>query len=220
MRRAMVRQSVAGAAVPVFYLRVTADVNDLMASRRVHSVAAASPVPTVNDAVVHSVAAALRAHPRINSSYTDNAIDVHPRVNVGIAIAVEDGLVVPTIYDADTLSLRDLGAAARDLAGRAKARKLSREVLADSTFTVSNLGMFGIEDFDPLINPPHAAILGVGAAAAGEDGRRRMRLTLGCDHRVLTGAEGALFLAAVKQGLERGADLFAAASNGPAAPTT
>ena len=105
----------------------------------------------------------------MNSSYVDNTIDLHPRVNVGIAIAVDDGLVVPTVYDADTLGVDAIGAAVRDLAARAKHRKLSREVLADSTFTVSNLGMFGIEDFDPLINPPHAAILGVGAATADHE---------------------------------------------------
>jgi pyruvate dehydrogenase E2 component (dihydrolipoamide acetyltransferase) len=210
MRRAMVRQSVAGAAVPVFYLRLTADVTELVAARRARRGGATGPMATINDAVVHSVAAALRAHARINSSYVDNTIDIHPRVNVGIAIAVADGLVVPTIYDADRMTAAEIGVAARELGKRARNRKLSREVLADSTFTVSNLGMYGIEDFDPLINPPHAAILGVGTATADHAGRLRMGLTLGCDHRVLTGAEGALFLGAVKDGLERGAELFAA----------
>ena len=210
MRRAMVRSSVAGAAVPVFYLRLSADVTDVVAARRAARAGASEPVGTINDAVVHAAAAALRAHPRVNSSYVDNTIDLHPRVNVGIAIAVDDGLVVPTVYDADTLTIAAIGAATRELAARAKGRKLSREVLADSTFTVSNLGMFGIEDFDPLINPPHAAILGVGAATTDHAGRLKMGLTLGCDHRVLTGAEGAVFLASVKDGLERGAQLFAA----------
>ena len=211
MRRAMVRSSVAGAAVPVFYLRARADVTDLVAARRASRQTGTTPRATINDAVVHAVAAALRAQPRMNSSYGDNTIDLHPRVNVGIAIAVDDGLVVPTIYDADTLTLDEIGAASRDLGTRARTRKLSREVLADSTFTVSNLGMFGIEDFDPLINPPHAAILGVGAAVAEVGGRLQMALTLGCDHRVLTGAEGAVFLSSVKAGLERGAELFAPA---------
>jgi pyruvate dehydrogenase E2 component (dihydrolipoamide acetyltransferase) len=214
MRRAMVRSSVAGAAVPVFYLRARADVTDLVAARRASRETGGAPRATINDAVVHAVAAALRAHPRVNSSYGDNTIDLHARVNVGVAIAVDDGLVVPTIYDADTLSVGEIGAASRDLATLAHTRKLSREVLADSTFAVSNLGMFGIEDFDPLINPPHAGILGVGAAADHVGGRLLMALTLGCDHRVLTGAEGAVFLGDVKAGLERGAELFAPAATG------
>ncbi len=127
---------------------------------------------------------------------------LHPRVNVGVAIAIPDGLVVPAIYDADQLEPAEIAATTRALAESAAARRLSREELRDATFTVSNLGMFGIVDFDPVINPPQAAILGVGAASQEADGRRLLRLTLGCDHRVLTGSEGAEFLAKVVAGLE------------------
>lgn len=209
LRRAMVRASVAGAAVPVFYLRVKADVTDLVAARKAQRAASGGPVATINDAVVHAVAAALREHPGVNASYGENSVELHPRVNVGVAIAVEGGLVVPAIYDTDTLSVTEVAAATRDLARRARDRKLSRELLGDTTFTVSNLGMFGIEDFDPLINPPHAAILGVGAALGDGADRLKLALTLGCDHRVLTGAEGAPFLGAIKTRLERGGEQFA-----------
>ena len=201
MRRAMVRQSVAGAAVPVFYLRVTADVTELLAARtRLRE--SGERVPSVNDAVLRSVALALREHPVVNSAFAGDEVETFPRVNVGVAVAVPGGLVVPAIYDADTKDVLQIGDEARAVAQLAADRKLTREVLADATFTVSNLGMYGIEDFDPLINPPQAAILGVGAAVPDGEGRVRMRLTLGCDHRVLTGAEAAPFLAAVKRRLE------------------
>lgn len=212
MRRAMVRQSIAGAAVPVFYLRMSADVTELVARRReLRSDDPESTLPTINDAVVHATAAALRAHPEVNSSYVDGTVESYPRVNVGIAVAVEGGLVVPAIYDADCQSLAELAQAAREVTDLARRRKLSREMLADATFSVSNLGMFGIEDFDPLINPPNAAILGVGTATTSHDGRQLLRLTLGCDHRALTGAEGALFLGTLKAGIERAAGLLSPA---------
>jgi len=201
MRRAMVRQSVAGAAVPVFYLRVCADVTELLAARaRLRE--AGGRVASVNDAVLRSVALALREHLAVNSAFAGDVVETFPRVNLGVAVAVPGGLVVPAVYDADTKNVLQIADDVRAVAQLAAARKLTREVLADATFTVSNLGMYGIEDFDPLINPPQAAILGVGAAVPGGDGRVRMRLTLGCDHRVLTGAEGAPFLAAVKRRLE------------------
>ena len=209
MRRAIVRSSVAGAAVPVFYLRTTADVTDLLAARAALRADATEPVATVNDAVVHAVAAALRAHPRVNSSYADNALDVHPRVNVGVAVAVDDGLVVPAVYDADTLTVAEIGAAVRELGARARARKLDRDVLADSTFTVSNLGMFGVREFAAIINPGEAAILAVGAVEKRpvvQDGELRvgdqLTATLSGDHRVIDGAIGAQFLRELKQVLE------------------
>jgi len=124
----------------------------------------------------------------------------------GPAIAVRLRVATATI---ETYRLEEIAVAVRHVADLAAQRRLTRELLADATFTVSNLGMHGIEDFDPLINPPQAAILGVGAAAGAADGRRLMRLTLGCDHRVLTGAEGAPFLVAVRDRLERDEDLFA-----------
>lgn len=214
MRRAMARRMVAAATVPCFYLRVTADVTDLLDRRaELRAAADGGRVPTVNDAIVKAVALALRAHPEVNSSFDDNTLVVHPRVNVGVAVAVEGGLVVPAIYDADTKDAAAISAATRAAADLAARRRLGREILEDATFTVSNLGMFGIEDFDPIINPPQAAILGVGSAMTSPSGRRTVRLTLGCDHRVLTGAEGAVFLTEVAASLGRPDELF-----GPAAP--
>jgi pyruvate dehydrogenase E2 component (dihydrolipoamide acetyltransferase) len=201
MRRAMARRLTEAALVPCFYLRREVDVSGVFAARARLREAGAGGVPSVNDYVLHACARALRAHPAVNASYVDGEVQLHPRVNVGVAIAIPDGLVVPAIYDADQLEPAEIAATTRALAESAAARRLSREELRDATFTVSNLGMYGIEDFDPVINPPQAAILGVGAAAEA-DGRRLMRLTLGCDHRVLTGAEGAEFLATVAAGLE------------------
>lgn len=194
LRRAMVRQMVQGAAVPCFYLRLSADVTDLLAARRALKEGGRA-VPSVNDFMVRAVAMTLRDHPDVNSSFEDQAIVTYPRVNVGIAIAVPGGLVVPAVHDADRLDVHQICAAVKELADLARRRKLSRELLSDATFTVSNLGMYGIEEFDPIINPPQAAILAVGAAAPDGAGRLMLRLTLGCDHRVLTGAEAAPFLA-------------------------
>jgi pyruvate dehydrogenase E2 component (dihydrolipoamide acetyltransferase) len=210
MRRAMARRMVETTSVPCFYLRVTADVTELLEHRAaLREAAGGERVPTVNDAIVRAAAVALRAHPEVNASFSDGSVIVHPRVNVGIAIAVEGGLVAPAIYDADTKDVAAISAAAREAADLAARRRLGREILADATFTVSNLGMFGIEDFDPIINPPQAAILGVGAAIGAPGDRRNVRLTLGCDHRVLTGAEGAVFLTDIEKALGKPDDIFA-----------
>ena len=132
----------------------------------------------------------------------------------------EGGLLVPAVYDADCKGVGEIAAAVREIVELAKARRVSRELLEDSTFTISNLGMFGIEDFDPLVNPPQAAILGVGAGVAGPERRTRIRMTMGCDHRVLTGAEGAPFLGAVTELLERPEALTAAPAPLAAAEVT
>jgi pyruvate dehydrogenase E2 component (dihydrolipoamide acetyltransferase) len=198
-RRAMVRAMVESAAVPCFYLRVTADATALVAARQALREDAdwAGRVPTLNDFVVRACALALRDHPHVNAAYVDGEVATYTRVNVGVAIAVPGGLVAPCVYDVDAKDVGAIAADVRELADLAAARRLSKDVLADATFTVSNLGMFGIEDFDPILNPPQAAILGVGAAVAGA-----MRLTLGCDHRVLTGAEAAPFLLAIRDRLQ------------------
>jgi pyruvate dehydrogenase E2 component (dihydrolipoamide acetyltransferase) len=212
-RRAMVRAMVESAAVPTFYLRVTADVTGLVTARQsLRSDAEwAGRVPTLNDFVIRAAALALREHPHINSAFADGEVATYERANVGVAIAVPGGLVAPAVYDADAKDVGAIAAEVRELADLAAARRLSKDVLADATFTVSNLGMFGIEDFDPVLNPPQAAILGVGAAivgAAAPTGERRtMRLTLGCDHRVLTGAEAAPFLLAVRDRLQDAEEL-------------
>jgi pyruvate dehydrogenase E2 component (dihydrolipoamide acetyltransferase) len=214
MRRSMVRRTLEGAAVPCFYLRVAADVTDLLAARRKLREDAGS-APSVNDFIVRAVAIELRRHPAVNSAFVEGEVASYPRVNVGVAVATEGGLVVPAVYDADRKDVHAISAAVREVAGLAERRKLTRELLADPTFTVSNLGMYGIEDFDPIINPPQAAILGVGSAQQDAAGRMRLRLTLGCDHRVLTGAEGAPFLVGVRDLLERPDDLLAAPQEAP-----
>lgn len=207
MRRAMARRMTEAWSVPVFYLRVTTDVTALVERRAALKAAGAGGVPTMNDAIVKACAGALRDHPEVNASFLDGSMVVHPRVNVGVAVAVEGGLVVPAIYDADTKDTAQINADVRAAAGLAAKRRLGREILEDATFTVSNLGMFGIEDFDPIINPPQAAILGVGSLQQA-DGRQTVRLTLGCDHRALTGAEGAAFLTDVAGRLTRAEGLL------------
>jgi pyruvate dehydrogenase E2 component (dihydrolipoamide acetyltransferase) len=203
IRRAMARRLAESTQVPVFYLRNSVDVAGVFAERTRLKAEGTGRVPSLNDYMLWAVGRALREHPAINASWADGEVHVHPRVNVGVAIAVRDGLVVPAIYDADRLEATEIAATTRALVEASEARRLSRDVLKDATFTVSNLGMYGIEDFDPVINPPQAAILGVGTAAPSDtDGRRLIRLTLGCDHRVLTGAEGADFLASIKKGIE------------------
>lgn len=203
IRRAMARKLAESATVPVFYLRNSVDVAGVFTERTRLKAEGTGRVPTLNDYMLATVGKALRENPVVNASWADGEVHVHPRVNVGVAIAVRDGLVVPAIYDADRLEPNEIAATTRALVEASEARRLSRDVLKDATFTVSNLGMYGIEDFDPVINPPQAAILGVGTAApADADGRRLIRLTLGCDHRVLTGAEGATFLASIKKGIE------------------
>lgn len=203
IRRAMARRLAESTTVPVFYLRNSVDVAGVFAERTRLKAEGTGRVPTLNDFMLAAVGKALRANPVVNASWADGEVHVHPRVNVGVAIAVRDGLVVPAIYDADRLGANEIAATTRALVEASEARRLSRDVLKDATFTVSNLGMYGIEDFDPVINPPQAAILGVGTAGPSDtEGRRLIRLTLGCDHRVLTGAEGANFLASIKRGIE------------------
>ncbi len=219
-RRAMARHCVAGAAAPVFYLRMSADVTELVDARAGLRAAAAEGelVPTLNDAIVRAVALSLREHPGVNASWEEEgAVAVYPHVNVGVAMAIPGNLVVPSVLDADEKDVHEIAAAVREVADLAQRRKLTREQLAAATFTVSNLGMFGIEDFDPIVNVPQAAILGVGAARVEPATQRRlMRIVLGCDHRVLTGAEGAQFLASVRERLETGAVLLDRASTATA----
>jgi pyruvate dehydrogenase E2 component (dihydrolipoamide acetyltransferase) len=165
----------------------------------------------VNDLIVKACAGLLRTNPHLNVSFGGDKLLVHKRVHVGIAVAVEGGLVVPVIRDADRKTLTQVAREAKELAGKARAGKLGAGEVGGGTFTVSNLGMFGTDRFTAVINPPEAAILAVGAAVAEpvatEDGgvevHRRMRLTLSIDHRALDGATGARFLAQLKALLEQ-----------------
>ena len=159
--------------------------------------------------VVKACAIALRESPKANGAYRDGRFELHSRVNVGIAVAAEEGLVVPTVFDADRKGLREIAAQARALAAKVREGSITPPELSGGTFTVSNLGMFGIEEFGAVINLPQAAILAVGAireAPAVRDGEvvpaHLMKVTLSCDHRILYGAEGAEFLARAKALLE------------------
>jgi pyruvate dehydrogenase E2 component (dihydrolipoamide acetyltransferase) len=159
--------------------------------------------------VVKAAALALREHPRANSSYRDGALALHSRVNIGVAVAAQDALVVPTVFDADIKSLGQIATETRRLAERVRSGQISPPELSGATFTVSNLGMYGMTAITPVINPPQAAILGVGSTRAtlARDGeqivdRSLLTLTLSCDHRILYGADAARFLADVRALLE------------------
>jgi pyruvate dehydrogenase E2 component (dihydrolipoamide acetyltransferase) len=165
-----------------------------------------SPVPSYNDMIVKAAALALREHPRVNGAYRDGRFELYSAVNVGVAVAARDALVVPVIRDADEKSLGEIARRGRHAIERVREGTITPPELSGGTFTVSNLGMYGIERFNAIINPPQAAILSVGAlmqkAAVDERGRvvagDRMTLTLVCDHRILYGADGAEFLARVR----------------------
>ena len=170
----------------------------------------ADPAPSFNDMVVKAASIALREHRRVNGAYRDGKFELYSRVNVGIAVAGQDALVVPTIFDADTKSLGQIAKDARGLIEKVREGQITPPEVSGGTFTVSNLGMFGIDSFSAVINPPQAAILTVGAlkkkAVPDERGRivarDMMNLTLVCDHRILYGADGAEFLARVRELLE------------------
>ena len=172
------------------------------------------PAPTYNDMVVKASALALREHPRANGSYRDGRLQLHSRVNVGVAVAAEEALVVPTVFDAEEKSLGEIARETRALAERVRAGTITPPELGGGTFTVSNLGMYGVRSFTAIINPPQAAILSVGSVqerAVAREGevvvRPMMMLTLACDHRILYGADAALFLARIRELLEAPAAL-------------
>ncbi len=170
--------------------------------------------PTYNDMVVKACALALREHPTANGSYRDGRLQLHSRVNVGVAVAAENALVVPTVFDADEKSLGEIARETHTLAERVRSAAITPPELGGGTFTVSNLGMHGVKSFTAIINPPQAGILSVGALApravvhGGElAARHTMTLTLACDHRILYGAEAAQFLARIRELLESPAAL-------------
>ena len=173
------------------------------------------PAPSLNDLIVKASALCLRRHPHANGSYVDGAFELHERVNVGVAVAAQDALVVPVIHDADVKTLGQIAVTSRRLAESVRAGTITPPELSGATFTVSNLGMYGMTAITPVINPPQAAILGVGAIrdvlARDPDGeivdRRLLTLTLSCDHRILYGADAAQFLAAIRSVLETPASL-------------
>ncbi|HEX8789654.1 MAG TPA: pyruvate dehydrogenase complex dihydrolipoamide acetyltransferase [Polyangiaceae bacterium] len=222
MRKAIARRlTESKTTVPHFYLTVDVDAGELVKMREeINGELAASgdakaggDAPqlkvSVNDLLIKACAVALVAVPECNASFTPEAILVHRRVDISVAVAIPDGLVTPVLRNADQKSIVAIAREVRELAGRARARKLKPEEMMDGTFSISNLGMFGIDEFSAVINPPEGAILAVGqvrevpvvhdgAVVAG----KRLAMTLSCDHRVVDGAVGAAFLAELRRLIE------------------
>lgn len=209
VQQLIARRMVEGSAVPTFAVETEVDMTEVTARRQ--RPAGAEPRPSINDFLVKAVALALRDFPWLNASYADGAVELFSRINVGIAVATEDSLLVPPILDADRKTVAEIAAEARRLADRARSGEISAAELEGGTFTVTNLGMFGAIRFLPIINPPQVAILACGAVSlrptVDEGGsvvaRPTMTVTLVCDHRVVYGAEAARFLDRVRALLER-----------------
>jgi pyruvate dehydrogenase E2 component (dihydrolipoamide acetyltransferase) len=198
------------ATAPDFSISLTVDMTNAVELRkRLKEVA--DPTPSYNDMVVKAAAIGLREHPRVNGAYRDGKFEIYEKVNIGVAVAAEDALVVPTVFDADTKSLGQIARDARAAAERVRDKTITPPELSGATFTVSNLGMVGIEFFTAIINPPQASILTVGKLekrpAVDENdrivARDQLTLSLVCDHRILYGADGAQFLGRVKELLEQ-----------------
>ncbi|PAM92033.1 pyruvate dehydrogenase [Flavobacterium sp. IR1] len=193
---------------PHYNLVIEVSMDDAMQARTTINSVPDTKV-SFNDMVIKACALALKKHPKINSQWKEDAIIINHHVNIGVAVAVEDGLVVPVLRFTDAMSLSQIGASVRDLAGRAKNKKLGPQEMEGSTFTVSNLGMFGITEFNSIINQPNSAILSVGAIVEKpvvKNGQivvgNTMMLSLACDHRTIDGATGAQFLQTLKQYIE------------------
>ncbi len=227
------RMAESKATIPHFTLDMEVDMEECVSLRTQLKQLAPAQVPTYNDMVMKASALALREHPRANGSYKDGRLELHSRVNVGVAVAVQGSaqsaaeaeatgeiqaaggaLVVPTVFDADIKSLGEIASETRTLAQRVRDATITPPELGGGTFTVSNLGMFGVQSFTAIVNPPQAGILSVGALASRavvRDGeiviRNTMALTLACDHRILYGSDAAQFLARVRELLESPAAL-------------
>jgi pyruvate dehydrogenase E2 component (dihydrolipoamide acetyltransferase) len=204
------RMAESKATAPDYALTVDVDMTLAVELRERLSDASEHP-PSYNDMVVKAVANALREHPKVNGAYRDGKFERYSRVNIGIAVAAQDALVVPTIFDADSKSLGQIARDAHELAEKVRAGKITPPEVAGGTFTISNLGMYGIDEFTAVINPPQAALLTVGALkkkpVVDDNGRvvarNQMRMTLISDHRILYGADAAEFLARVRELLEQ-----------------
>ena len=200
---------------PHYYLTIEVAMDEAMKSRATINTIPDTKV-SFNDMVIKACAMALKKHPQVNSQWNDDAITINHHVNIGVAVAVEDGLVVPVLKFADQMSLSQIGGNVKDLAGRAKIKKLQPAEMEGSTFTVSNLGMFGITEFTSIINQPNSAILSVGAIVEKPVVRNgqivvgnTMKVTLACDHRTVDGATGAQFLQTLRTFLENPVTMLA-----------
>jgi pyruvate dehydrogenase E2 component (dihydrolipoamide acetyltransferase) len=214
------RMAESRATIPDFTLTADVDMERCVQLRAELKRLSHAEAPTYNDMIVKACALALREHPRANGSYRDGRFELHSRVNVGVAVAVASdeptagALVVPTLFDADTKALGEIARETRALAERVRDGSITPPELSGGTFTVSNLGMYGIASFTAIINPPQAAILAVGEIAPRPATRKKkaivrttMTVTLACDHRILYGANAALFLARIRELLEEPAAL-------------
>ena len=203
--------------VPHFFLTVDVDMTRALEARiRVNVLLAAQGAKaSVNDLIIKAAAAALTHHPECNAWWQGSSIRCFNRVHMGVAVAVPDGLITPVVRDAHSKGLGQIGREVREMAGRAREKRLQPHEYTGSTFSISNLGMFGIEEFTAVINPPEAGIIAVGAVeerAVVVNGQvvvqPRMRITMSCDHRVIDGAQGARFLATLKSFLEEPAAIL------------
>ena len=195
--------------IPTFYLTTEIDMERAWDAREALKALGEGPKVSFNDIIIKAVATALRQHPACNAWWQDDHIRYWNEIHVSMAVAIEDGLITPVIRHADHKSLRQISAEAHDLAARARGRRLTPDEYTGGTFSVSNLGMLDIDEFTAVINPPEAGILAVGRIVekAVADGgqiaiRRRLRVTMSCDHRVIDGATGAQFLKTLKAMLE------------------
>ena len=195
--------------IPTFYLTAEYDVTHVAELRSAMAEMGPEYKVSFNDILIKAIATALAQHPEVNAHWMGNAIRQFNRVHIGMAVAIEDGLITPVIFDADTKGLAAIAAESKELAAKARARRLTPEQYTGSTFSISNLGMFGIDQFTAIINPPEAGILAIGAVEDKPvvvDGelvvRKRLRVTMSCDHRVIDGATGAKFLQTVRVLLE------------------
>jgi len=216
MRRTIARRLVTSLGpVPHFFLTTEIDMERAADLRRSLNEIDPELKVSINDVIIKVVAAALIQHPQVNASFRDKTLRYYEHADIGVAVATENGLITPIIRSADLKSLSDIAIEARELATRARARKLKPEEYTGATFSVSNLGMFGIDEFTAVINPPEGAILAIGAMApkpVARDNqlviRQTMRVTMSCDHRVVDGAVGAQFLQTFKKILENPLYLF------------
>jgi pyruvate dehydrogenase E2 component (dihydrolipoamide acetyltransferase) len=210
MRRTIARRLAESTGpIPHFYLTVDYDVTNLLSLRQQLNEIEGAKI-SVNDFVIRAAALALRHHPNVNASWGDEAISQHGEIHIGVAVSTPEGLITPVVRNADQKSLADIANEVRSLVEKVKNRKLRPEEYQGSTFTISNLGAWGIEEFTAIINPPNSAILAIGAAASQPVVidrqvviRDRMKVTMSCDHRVVDGAAGAEYLRTLRQYIEQ-----------------
>lgn len=216
MRRTIARRLVTSLGpVPHFFLTSQIDMDRAADMRRAINELYPDIKLSINDVIIKVAAAALIEHPQVNASFQDKTVRYYEHADIGVAVATENGLITPVVRAADAKSLLEIASEVRELAERARARKLKPEEYTGATFSISNLGMFGIDEFTAVINPPEGAILAVGAMAPSpvvkENEiviRQTMRVTMSCDHRVIDGAIGAQFLLTFKQIMENPLYLF------------